>query len=555
MQNKKNINETEFAIWGTGDRSSSFSKELSKMPVCYIDNDITKKGTTFFNRKVCHPSEIEDWGKFYIVIANSFYEEIRLQLQEKGLKEEVDFIYYGKIQNNKIKLKRLIDELQASMSRFKEEYKTYQQQTLIFGSMISFDKNSCTNFNQAYQAVEAETQFLMISETHAIEERAKEGKINFPYFCLPLMLWQNYHLTQSSYSRLEVTREIADYINNEEYRINAVQDFEGKNKDIAEGYASLFIYYADRYLRELFDFILPKRVCIWNQFYPFHCLIGAICKEKGIDLIYMEYGGLPGTYLIERTGQMGESAPAVHWKEFQKLEVDEGDIEKANEIYTFLKTSGINRKEQPENSELENAKSIIKKDWPIIVYTGQNDYESGMYPYTDKAKKYHSPIFSGSNEAAYYLAELAEQNNWNFIYKPHPLCLGEGVEEVRRKLPKNAILIERCNINDLVEWADLNITILSTTAYVSLIREKPVLMLGYTQLYKKGCTYEAFARDEIEAVIIEAVKAGYTQNQRKAFVEHVARLVKYYAYDDLSERPIRYGKDWRRLFAGEKIEF
>lgn len=548
-------NKIGYVIWGTGDRSSTFSKEVTNKPLFYIDNDISKKDTCFYDRKVCHPSDITNWKDYYIVIANSFYEDIKKQLLDLGLIEESDFIYYGKVQNNKIRTSKLIEELKNSLEIFEQEYASYKYQTLIFGSMISFDKNSCENFTEAYKLVKEHTKFLMISETHAIEDRAKEGRVSFPYFCLPLMLWQNYHLKSNDFNQIEVSTEIIDYITKCEYRYEAVVDFEGKNKDIAEGYAWVFVYYADMYLRRMFEFIQPRRVCIWNQFYPFHHIIESICREKQIDLIFLEYGGLPGTYIIERNGQMGESYPAVYSEEFQKLSIDNQDLSKAREIYVFLKESGINRKLQPENQELDIAKKLVNPHQPVIVYTGQNDYESGLYPYTNRSQQYHSPIFKSSNDAAIYLSDLCKNNHWNFVYKPHPLCLEGGVGDLKRQMSDDSIIIERCNINDLLDWADLNITILSTTAYVSLIREKPVLMLGYTQLKNQGCTYEAFSENIIYEAISEALENGYTNEQRQSFINHIARLSKYYAFDDWSERPVRYGRDFKKLFSDEKILF
>lgn len=542
-----------FVIWGTGDRSSCFSRGLEEGPVFYVDNDISKKGTFYFGKKIFHPSEINDWKKYFIIVANSYYTEIEKQLSELGLQEDKDFVYYEKVENNIKRLEKLVCELEGSMSQFKEHFQQYKHAALIFGSMISFDKNSYRLYNEAFHLMDEKNRFLMISEAHAIEEKAKKGMIEFPYFCLPLMLWQNFHLVGNGIGEIVVTDNIRDYIQQKNYCINALADFKGKNSNIADGYAEYFIYYADLYLREMFDYISPQKVLIWNQFYPFHILIRSICAEKKIDILYMEYGVLPGTYLVERTGQMGESYPAVHIKEFQELDITDADIQKAEDVYEYLYKSGINRKEQPLSDELERAKKKIKQGRPIIAYAGQNDYESGLYPYTEHTKKYHSPIFKGSNEAAVFLAEISKKNDWNFIYKPHPLCIGAINDDIG--LDKETIVIEQCNINDLVEWADVNITILSTVAYVSLIRKKPIVMLGYTQLKGKGCTYEAFSEELVEEEIRKAIRSGYTDVQERAFIKHVARMLRYYLYDDMGERNIRFGKDWKKICSGEKIIF
>ena len=106
----------------------------------------------------------------------------------------------------------------------------------------------------------------------------------------------------------------------------------------------------------------------------------------------------------------------------------------------------------------------------------------------------------------------------------------------------NHIFINRLQLNEVIDMCDVTITILSQTSYLSLIREKPVVMLGYTQLKGKGCTYEAFDRDHLERSIEEALQMGYTQEQKDNFYLHVAQMNKYYVYDDLNERELRYGQ-------------
>ncbi len=265
-----------FVIWGTGDRSSCFSESLNEKPMFYIDNDIKKKGDVFFDREIRHPADILHLGQYFIVIANSYYEDIKKQLSELGLKENEDFIFYQKVENNVVRLEKLTGELRNNMIVFKERCSDFKNAALIFGSMISFDQNSYKLYNEAYEKFPEKGRFLMISETHVIEDKAKLGMIKFPYFCLPLMLWQNFHLVQNDFYEINTDSTIVDYIEEQSYRRRALVDFQGKNRNMAHGYGECFIYYADLYIREMLDYIQPQKVLIWNQFYPFHILIDAI---------------------------------------------------------------------------------------------------------------------------------------------------------------------------------------------------------------------------------------------------------------------------------------
>jgi CDP-glycerol glycerophosphotransferase (TagB/SpsB family) len=197
---------------------------------------------------------------------------------------------------------------------------------------------------------------------------------------------------------------------------------------------------------------------------------------------------------------------------------------------------------------MEIVKSKLKPGRPVIFYAGQNDFESGLQPYNENSKKYHSPVFSSSAAAALFLAELCDKNQWNFIYKPHPIMKMFDNNSVT--LPASAIEVGLIDINDLIDISDLVITILSTVGYISLIRHKPTLMLGYTQLKDKGCTYQAFSLSLIEDEIKNALQHGFSLNQKQAFTKHIAQMLKYCSYDDYSDRPIRYGRKIEELMDG-----
>jgi hypothetical protein len=76
-------------------------------------------------------------------------------------------------------------------------------------------------------------------------------------------------------------------------------------------------------------------------------------------------------------------------------------------------------------------------------------------------------------------------------------------------------------------------------------------MLGYTQLRGKNCTYEAFSQSRVSKMIQKALKQGFTKKQKKNFQRHAAQLLKYYLYDDLVERDLRFGKCVEEIELGE----
>lgn len=299
----------------------------------------------------------------------------------------------------------------------------------------------------------------------------------------------------------------------------------------------LSVYY-EIYLKTA-QCLKPDLVLLWSKFSAVHSMCDEVFKENGINVNYLEYGSLPGTYGIENFGQMGESFPARDYDSFLKLPVSEEEVKLAGAVWEYLHESGLNRNQQTQDDVVQRVKESMNPEWPVVLFAGNLDYDSGIVPYTLQSQTYHSPVFQTSAEALNYLAVLAEKNHWNLVFKPHPAIASRYD---KYKIPQNVIFISEGNLNSLIDFADVIVTIMSQTAYVSCIRKRPAVMLGYNQLRGKGCVYEAYELGKIENTIKTAIDHGFTQEQQSAFQKHMAQMCKYYLYDDQSGKAIKYGK-------------
>ncbi|MEY8283636.1 hypothetical protein AALA13_07390 [Lachnospiraceae bacterium 50-23] len=317
---------------------------------------------------------------------------------------------------------------------------------------------------------------------------------------------------------------------------------------VTEEYADQYSLAAHEYAQKILSVVKPKCILLWNMYSPWHLILDKVCKQKKIPVVYMESGLLPGTYAFETMGQMGGSYPALMSKEFCSLPVTNEEIETARRIKEQLYKNKLNRwsisdASVYDSSEKDRILGLLDKTRPTILYAGQNDFDSGLFPYTAETKKIHSPAFVSSDEAAVFLGKLAKKNRWNMIYKRHPMMQGRA--EVL--LPKNIIVSNKMDIHDAIDVADLTITILSQTSYVALIRNKPALMLGYHQLCGKGCAYEAYERSDIEDTIKKALNKGFTVEMQKSFQVHMAQLCRYYLYTDFIDGRVTFGKSEKYL--------
>ncbi|HHY74170.1 MAG TPA: glycosyltransferase family 4 protein [Bacillus bacterium] len=88
VKDKKKI-----VVFGTGNLSEKLEKHLNISPHYYIDNNTLKHGTKFFGKDIfpIHKVYQENKEDTIIIIASSFYNEMKVQLVNKGFREEEHF--------------------------------------------------------------------------------------------------------------------------------------------------------------------------------------------------------------------------------------------------------------------------------------------------------------------------------------------------------------------------------------------------------------------------------------------------------------------------------
>ena len=360
------------------------------------------------------------------------------------------------------------------------------------------------------------------------------------YFPVPNRLMRDNH--EKNCSKV-ITSDLSNIISEKQYLRESAENLRHRYKDMGSGYPEYMAYWMYRYLSDVLDKIEPIAVIIWNKYHALNNILNEMCQERGIKTMYMEYGVLPGTLCLEQNGQMGESYPSKHHAEFSKLPINDESLKRAQKTWDYLYSSHLNRKSQPKNDNLKRITDLLEPGNKTILYLGVNDYESGICPYTEKSKNDHSPIFGCSDAGAKFLSQLSVKNGWNIIYKPHPIIAGDI--DIQRT-DDGVIMASDVDINELIDICDVVVTILSQAGYISTIRHKATLMLGYTQLYGKGITYEATSLNEIESKLVSALENGFTESMENNFRKHIAQTTDYYLLDDLSNKRMSIGMSYKQ---------
>jgi hypothetical protein len=518
-------------IWGTGMYASKFVQTLNKNDIAfYIDKDRKKSGNVFYGKKIVHPDDVGRWDDLYVYVPVNYYEEITETLKAHGLEKENYTKYY---ETNAVSLKASEEDFERAIQELNSNKECMSDKCLFMGYALNIVRGYNEYVHQ-WREKDTNIDMALVSEAVWIDKEETEIQTGLKTVVAPKMFDYNLYV-KDGFLTADEKLKLYNIIGWKD----DVEQVKGCFQDISDESAEYMVLRMYQYVEEMLNILTPRTIIIHASVQVYHKIASELCEKYNIPYVFTHQGILPGTFAFDIGGEVGASLPAVYADKFKNLPVTENDIINGQKVWDYLYKTKMNRKIQPNNHMGEVIDKQINHQRPTVFFGGQNDINSHMLPYTQYTQEYHSPIFGSSIEAAVYIANICKQNDWNFVYKPHPMY---AEREDVSLLPDNTIYVKYGDINELIDGCDVFVTILSTANYVGLIRKKPVVMLGYTQSKGKNITYEAFEKNKIEQAIKDAIDNGFTKEQQEAFAVHLAQVLKYYLYDDMTERELRFGK-------------
>lgn len=530
------MKKEKIAVWGTGGGATIITGILKEVDF-YIENDKDKCSKPFLERRVYYSKDFENWKDTYIYIYPRHYEEIAMQLREIGLEENVDFVKFDisnystnvNIENNIIEFEQLI----------KKEKNSLSNSVFYFASpMFVREREKYIEwFNRIFDKMKAD-KFVVFSRH--IEENISSisDGLRCPVVGMP-EFWDFCKYPNKKECE-ELKSEIITFFQNNQYLKDISNSIRYCYKDMQPNYEYIYVYNVYKLFLFMVETLNPKCIIMWAALSPTHCIIDYVCKEKEINVYANHEGPLYGTWWFDSCGEHGESLPVIFGEQFRRLPLQESDICNAEKILNEIKLTKKNRRLQPVIEDVEELEKI-REYRPTITFLGDDDFGMCLVPPSERIKRNFSPLFASGMEEAIYLYKIAEKNNWNFIYKPHPGTYSYRKDMFPKKFRDNTIFIEKMNINKVINISDVVVNNISSCGYLSLIEGKPVVATGRTTYFNAGCTYEVESLEQLEGKIKQALQKGYTIEMKNAFVQHMALLLKYYLYNGELGEEFNYG--------------
>ena len=122
------------AIWGTGTNACVFYTNGKHHPIdFFVDGTVDCKKLQLFGRPVLRPDDITDWQNLFFYIPANYFDEISLQLKDKGLKENVNYSVY--VNPESISIKKAQDEMMRCLKEIERRQDELKHRVLFIGGI------------------------------------------------------------------------------------------------------------------------------------------------------------------------------------------------------------------------------------------------------------------------------------------------------------------------------------------------------------------------------------------------------------------------------------
>lgn len=514
-------------FWGIGKQCiSNLERHPAYVPDGFIDTN--HYGIEYMNTIVLNPKEIHDWKSYFFVITVA-YKEISGFLEEKGLKENVDFcdiptFYAWDIRTPK--------QCVSDFGSFMDSNPRYIGGLLIWGALVGKRLTSTLDFYKKYMQNEPK-----IFITRLFGRSDISNYLASPVFELCGQVGWDWQNSYDYFKNTGLDLEKEYYFNLNPQIKSWVDSLYKKDFDIRKLRSIVSTVYIS--YENIIKRMMPRKVIMWGGWELECVVLEKICQDNYIPFEYQEFGAIPGTVSIDSKGLLGKSNAYNNPDVISNMNYTENEIRAVDRLISDITT---NKTDSMcfDHCTMDYEMRKLDTNRKTILLCGMCDYiiDKRMDPYF--WDNYVSEIVKSSIEAAKILERISEINHFNLIFKPHPYML-DYRPDMRRELSDKTIFVAKMSTDTLFEFTDVVVSITSKVDYRALFYKKPLVILGKSILCNRDIVYEPKCIEDIEAVIKKALITGYTENNERNFKILVAKMLKTVLLDDMSSKPVPCG--------------
>jgi len=223
------------------------------------------------------------------------------------------------------------------------------------------------------------------------------------------------------------------------------------------------------FFRVTLSILQPDIVIVWNGMADVRGMARTLLEELNVPFFYAEKGMLPESWYID---QLGINARCGLDSRCCRARLD---ADQRQDVLAYIETvasSGASAWSQPARCRPDSLRRRlgVKEDSPIVFFAGQVDEDVNVTRFS---------AFTDVAEAVRLVVDSVPADV-TVVAKPHP----KSKSHSKRRLAdlsgerRNLIVAEDVNIWDLIDGAELVVSINSTVAFEALLRRKKIILLG-----------------------------------------------------------------------------
>ena len=248
-----------------------------------------------------------------------------------------------------------------------------------------------------------------------------------------------------------------------------------------------------------------KTFLIWGSTAPKSRLFIRLCQELRIEYQIIERGHFPGTLSIDPMGQFGTSVhPRLvgHASEVALPGDLESRFEEIRSWYAGQQDNAAYARFQKRGTrDLDIMAQAKAQGRPVILVIGGNDQGGGVVlPDADPLRV----NWFGTSDQAFTMIRSVVSSKFPdalLVLRPHPSQQTQSAEFV--------LVARETAMDDLVDAADICITIATTASAVCLLKDKPLLTLGLSELNGRGVGVSITDETHLLAALRKHIWSGF----------------------------------------------
>ena len=289
--------------------------------------------------------------------------------------------------------------------------------------------------------------------------------------------------------------------------------------------------------RWLLRTLAPGAVLLWNSTHPQTAIFQMECWRQGLPVYAIERGLLPDTLMMDAWGIQGASDAVRHWLAHDLTPRADKDavLQAAAQYYLSRRPQKYAQAAFGEGGAgLRRQMGLEGRR--VVLLLGQGD-AAGLHPREARAARQNAPVFADTRRCLMALKKaVASTPGAVLLFKPHPLDATSYAEV----LDSSIRWVNEFNVHALIDLADVVAAQFTTLQYETVFYDTPVLLLGRSAWWGRGCTFEVNRLEELPTQLRAALdRKGWTERRQRA-QEFLAWALSEYLVGCHAEVPARH---------------